>query len=90
MSAIETKAEGIRKQNERNETRLMPHLCSEENILLRKAEMSAQPLAIERFVDGIEALRLIRDKLGLEGAFWGAIANPNDAFNNFGFVNIGK
>jgi len=40
-------------------------------------------------VGGIEALGLIGDQLGLEGAFWEAIGALNDNFGTLGYVIVG-
>jgi nickel/cobalt transporter (NiCoT) family protein len=40
-------------------------------------------------IGGIEALGLVADKFGLEGAFWRAIGALNDGLANFGYVVIG-
>lgn len=46
-------------------------------------------VAIALLVGGIEALRLIGDRLGLEGGFWRGIGALNDEFSVLGFAIIG-
>jgi nickel/cobalt transporter (NiCoT) family protein len=40
-------------------------------------------------IGGVEALGLIADKLGLEGAFWSAIGDLNNGLGNFGYLIVG-
>jgi high-affinity nickel-transport protein len=40
-------------------------------------------------IGGVEALGLIGEKLGLEGAFWNAIGALNDNLDNFGYMVVG-
>jgi high-affinity nickel-transport protein len=46
-------------------------------------------VVVALFIGGVEALTLIGDKLGLEGAFWGIVSSLNDNLANFGFAVVG-
>jgi high-affinity nickel-transport protein len=48
--------------------------------------ITAMSVVVALVIGGIEALGLIGDKLGLEGAFWDAIGNLNDGLGNFGYL----
>lgn len=41
------------------------------------------------FIEGIERLGLIADKLGLKGGFWRFVSGLNDDLANFGFAIVG-
>jgi high-affinity nickel-transport protein len=51
--------------------------------------ITAASVAVAVLIGGIEALVLLGDKLGLDGAFWGVIGNLNDNLTNFGFAIVG-
>ncbi len=51
--------------------------------------ITAASVVVAVFVGGIEALGLIADKLGLEGAFWSFVGELNDNLANFGFAVVG-
>jgi len=51
--------------------------------------ITAASVLVALFIGGIEALGLIGDKLGLEGAFWDAVGSLNDNLSNFGFAVVG-
>lgn len=51
--------------------------------------ITAASVVVAIFIGGIEALGLIGDKLGLEGAFWGFIGDLNDNLASFGFAVVG-
>jgi high-affinity nickel-transport protein len=50
--------------------------------------ITAVSVVVALLIGGIEALGLIADKLGLEGAFWDVIDALNDGLANFGYVVI--
>jgi high-affinity nickel-transport protein len=50
--------------------------------------ITAISVVVAVMIGGIEALGLIADKLGLEGAFWGGVGNLNDGLANFGYLVI--
>jgi len=51
--------------------------------------ITAISVVVALLIGGIEALRLIADKLGLEGAFWAMIGGLNDGLANFGYLVVG-
>ena len=51
--------------------------------------ITAASVVVAIFIGGVEALGLIGDKLGLEGAFWGIIGGLNDNLANFGYAVVG-
>jgi high-affinity nickel-transport protein len=51
--------------------------------------ITAVSVVVALLIGGIEALGLIADKLGLEGAFWGMIGNLNAGVANFGYLVVG-
>jgi high-affinity nickel-transport protein len=51
--------------------------------------ITAASVVVAVFIGGIEALGLIADKLGLEGAFWSFVGELNDNLANFGFAVVG-
>jgi high-affinity nickel-transport protein len=51
--------------------------------------ITAISVVVALMIGGIEALGLIADKLGLEGAFWGGIASLNASLANFGYLVVG-
>jgi len=51
--------------------------------------ITAVSVLVAVLIGGLEALGLISDKLGLEGAFWAMIEELNDDLASFGFVVIG-
>ncbi len=51
--------------------------------------ITAISVVVALMIGGIEALGLIADKLGLEGAFWSAIAGLNASLANFGYLVVG-
>jgi high-affinity nickel-transport protein len=51
--------------------------------------ITAVSVAVALLIGGIEALSLIADKLGLEGAFWNMIGNLNAGVANFGYLVVG-
>jgi high-affinity nickel-transport protein len=51
--------------------------------------ITAASVVVAIFIGGIEALGLIRDKLGLEGGFWGVIGDLNDNLVNFDYAVVG-
>ena len=51
--------------------------------------ITAISVVVALMIGGIEALGLIADKLGLEGAFWGAIADLNESLAKFGYLVVG-
>jgi high-affinity nickel-transport protein len=51
--------------------------------------ITAVSVAVALLIGGIEALGLIADKLGLEGAFWNMIGNLNAGVANFGYLVVG-
>src|SRR5581483_10292979 len=51
--------------------------------------ITAISVLVAVMIGGIEALGLIADKLGLEGAFWSAIAALNASLANFGYLVVG-
>jgi high-affinity nickel-transport protein len=51
--------------------------------------ITAISVVVALMIGGIEALGLIADKLGLEGAFWSAIAALNASLANFGYLVVG-
>jgi high-affinity nickel-transport protein len=51
--------------------------------------ITAVSVAVALLIGGIEALRLIGDKLGLAGGVWDAVGTVNDNFNRLGFIIIG-
>ena len=51
--------------------------------------ITAASVVVAIFIGGVEALGLIGDKLGLEGAFWGIIGRLNDNLANFGYAVVG-
>ena len=50
---------------------------------------TAASVVVAIFIGGIEALGLIADKLGLDGAFWGLIGAMNNNLANFGYAVVG-
>ncbi len=46
-------------------------------------------IVVALFIGGVEALTLIGDKLGLEGAFWRTISGLNGNLANLGFAVVG-
>jgi nickel/cobalt transporter (NiCoT) family protein len=51
--------------------------------------ITAVSVVVALLIGGIEALGLIADKLGLEGAFWNMIGNLNSGVANFGYLLVG-
>lgn len=51
--------------------------------------ITAISVVVALMIGGIEALGLIANKLGLEGAFWGVIADLNESLANFGYLVVG-
>jgi high-affinity nickel-transport protein len=51
--------------------------------------ITAASVIIAIFIGGLEALGLIRDKLGLEGGVWAIVGVFNDNLGNFGFAVVG-
>lgn len=51
--------------------------------------ITAASVVIAIFIGGIEALGLIADKLGLEGALWEIVGHLNDNLTSFGYVVVG-
>jgi len=51
--------------------------------------ITAISVVVALMIGGIEALGLIADKLGLEGAFWGVITGLNASLANFGYLVVG-
>lgn len=51
--------------------------------------ITAVSVVVALLIGGIEALGLIADKLGLEGAFWSMIGNLNAGVANFGYLVVG-
>jgi high-affinity nickel-transport protein len=51
--------------------------------------ITAASVAVALLIGGIEALGLIADRLGLDGAIWSAVAALNDDLANLGFVVVG-
>jgi high-affinity nickel-transport protein len=51
--------------------------------------ITAASVVVALFIGGVEALTLIGDKLGLEGAFWSIISGLNGNLANLGFVVVG-
>jgi nickel/cobalt transporter (NiCoT) family protein len=50
--------------------------------------ITAISVVVALMIGGIEALGLLADKLGLEGAFWGWVGDLNDGLANFGYLVI--
>jgi nickel/cobalt transporter (NiCoT) family protein len=51
--------------------------------------MTAMSVVVALVIGGIEALGLLADKLGLEGAFWNAIGDLSEGLGNFGYLIVG-
>jgi nickel/cobalt transporter (NiCoT) family protein len=51
--------------------------------------ITATSVIVALLIGGIEALRLIADKLSLEGAFWAMVGDVNDGLANFGYLVVG-
>jgi high-affinity nickel-transport protein len=51
--------------------------------------ITAASVVVALFIGGVEALTLIGDKLGLEGAFWNIISGLNNNLANLGFAVVG-
>ncbi|MBI1200936.1 MAG: HoxN/HupN/NixA family nickel/cobalt transporter [Rhodopseudomonas sp.] len=51
--------------------------------------ITAASVVVAVFIGGIEALGLIGDKLGLQGAFWTTVGGLNENFANVGFAVAG-
>jgi nickel/cobalt transporter (NiCoT) family protein len=51
--------------------------------------ITAISVVVALLIGGIEALKLIADKLGLEGAFWNLVGELNDGIANFGYFVVG-
>jgi high-affinity nickel-transport protein len=51
--------------------------------------ITAASVVVALFIGGVEALTVIGDKLGLEGAFWRIISGLNDNLANLGFAVVG-
>ena len=51
--------------------------------------ITAISVVVALLIGGIEALGLIADKLGLEGAFWDTIGDLNGGLANFGYLVVG-
>ena len=51
--------------------------------------ITAISVVVALMIGGLEALGLIADKLGLEGAFWGVITGLNASLANFGYLVVG-
>lgn len=51
--------------------------------------ITAITVVVALLIGGVEALGMIAAKLGLEGAFWGVIANLNESLANFGYLVVG-
>ena len=51
--------------------------------------ITAASVIVALFIGGVEALTLIGDKLGLEGAFWSIVSGLNDNLANLGFAVVG-
>lgn len=51
--------------------------------------ITAISVVVALMIGGIEALGLIADKLRLEGAFWGGIADLNESLAKFGYLVVG-
>ena len=51
--------------------------------------ITAMSVMVALVIGGIEALGLIADKFGLEGAFWNAVGDLNGGLANFGYLVVG-
>ena len=51
--------------------------------------ITAISVVVALLIGGIEALGLVADKLGLEGAFWQTIGDLNGGLANFGYLVVG-
>ncbi|CAN7732521.1 HoxN/HupN/NixA family nickel/cobalt transporter [Phyllobacterium sp. LjRoot231] len=51
--------------------------------------ITAASVVVAIFIGGVEALGLISDKLGLQGAFWNFVGGLNDNLANFGYAVVG-
>jgi nickel/cobalt transporter (NiCoT) family protein len=51
--------------------------------------ITAISVVVALVIGGVEALGLIGERLGLEGAFWNAIGALNDNLDNFGYMVVG-
>ena len=51
--------------------------------------ITATSVVVAIFIGGVEALGLIGDKLGLEGAFWSCVGHLNDSFSALGYAIVG-
>lgn len=51
--------------------------------------ITAISVVVALVIGGIEALGLIADKLGLEGSFWGLVADLNRSLGHFGYLVVG-
>jgi nickel/cobalt transporter (NiCoT) family protein len=51
--------------------------------------ITAMSVMVAIVIGGVEALGLIGDKFGLEGAFWNAVGDLNGGLANFGFLIVG-
>jgi high-affinity nickel-transport protein len=51
--------------------------------------ITAASVFVAIFIGGIEALALIGDRLGLDGAVWGAVGHLNDNLTDFGYAVFG-
>jgi high-affinity nickel-transport protein len=50
--------------------------------------ITAASVIVALLIGGVEALGLISDQFGLQGAFWDSVSSLNDNFSNLGFVII--
>jgi nickel/cobalt transporter (NiCoT) family protein len=51
--------------------------------------VTAASVLVALFIGGIEALGLVRDKLGFEGGLWSVVGDLNDNLANFGYAVVG-
>jgi nickel/cobalt transporter (NiCoT) family protein len=51
--------------------------------------ITAISVVVALVIGGIEALSLVADKLGLDGAFWDTIGDLNEGLGNFGYLVVG-
>jgi nickel/cobalt transporter (NiCoT) family protein len=51
--------------------------------------ITAASVAVAIFIGGVEALGLIGDRLGFEGAFWSFVGNLNDNLSALGYAVVG-
>ncbi|RDI99375.1 HoxN/HupN/NixA family nickel/cobalt transporter [Dyella solisilvae] len=51
--------------------------------------ITAASVVVALFIGGVQALGLIRDRLGLQGDFWNVVGRLNDHFGNLSFGVVG-